>query len=190
MRLIFPETRHLGLQFEHKNETILIRIESDMIFRNQLYRLLQQPRENRIWLVPHSHQSFHLMHQISPKAKMSSRFMILCQPSLNGIPFIFFPPLLYKQFSPSFQSRQKTPFSSLFLSSSEVEQSCHILVFLKLKELSETHSPSPNSCFPPLVPSSTIGILHECIIPPSLTVCLCCHDENLRLKHDNLIECS
>ena len=34
MRLIFPETRHLGLQFEYKNETIPIRIEEDMIFLN------------------------------------------------------------------------------------------------------------------------------------------------------------
>ena len=96
MRLIFPETRHLGLQFEHKNEAIPIRIESDMIFRNWLYMLLQQLRENRNLLAPHSHQSFHLMHQISPKAKMRSRFMILCLPSLNGLPFIFPPPLLYK----------------------------------------------------------------------------------------------
>ena len=32
MRLIFPETRHPGLQFEHKNEIIPIRIELDMIF--------------------------------------------------------------------------------------------------------------------------------------------------------------
>ena len=28
-----PETRNLGLQFEHKNEIIPIRIELDMIFR-------------------------------------------------------------------------------------------------------------------------------------------------------------
>ena len=48
MSLIFPETRHPGLQFEYKNETIPIRIESDMIIRNWLYRLLQQLRENRI----------------------------------------------------------------------------------------------------------------------------------------------
>ena len=95
MRLIFPETRHLGLQFEHKNEAISIRIESDMIFRNWLYMQLQQLRENRILLVPHSHQSSHLMHQIFPKTKMRSTFMILCQPSLNGLPFIFPPPLLY-----------------------------------------------------------------------------------------------
>ena len=95
MRLISSETRHLGLQFEHKNEAIPIRIESDMIFRNWLYMLLQQLRENRTLLASHSHQSFHLMHQISLKAKMRSRFMILCQPSLNGIPFIFPPPLLY-----------------------------------------------------------------------------------------------
>ena len=96
IRLIFPETRHPRLQFEHKNKTILIRIESDMIFRNWLYKLLQQLRENRTLLAPHSHQSPHLMHQISSKAKMRSRFMILCQPSLNDLPFIFLPPLLYK----------------------------------------------------------------------------------------------
>ena len=48
MRLIFPETKHSGLQFEHKNETIPIRIVSDMIIRSWLYRLLQQLRENRI----------------------------------------------------------------------------------------------------------------------------------------------
>ena len=95
MRLIFPETRHLGLQFEHKNEAIPIRIKSDMIFQSWLYMLLQQLWENRTLLAPHSHQSFHLMHQISPKAKMRSRFMILCQPSLNDLPFIFPLPLLY-----------------------------------------------------------------------------------------------
>ena len=48
MRLIFLETRYSALQFEHKNETIPIRIESDMIIRSWLYRLLQQLRENRI----------------------------------------------------------------------------------------------------------------------------------------------
>ena len=114
MRLIFSETRHLGLQFEHKNETIPIRIESDIIFRSWLYMLLQQLRENRILLAPYSHQSTHLMHQISSKAKMRSRFMILCQPSLNGIPLIFPPPLLY--ISPlSFIPTHKNPplFSSL-----------------------------------------------------------------------------
>ena len=92
MRLIFPETRHPGLQFEHKNEAIPIRIESDMIFRSWLYMQLQ---ENRTLLAPHSHQSFHLIHQISPKAKMRYRFMILYQPSLNGLPFIFPSPLPY-----------------------------------------------------------------------------------------------
>ena len=108
MRLIFPETRHLGLQLEHKNETIPIRIKSDMIFQSWLYRLLQQLRENRTLLAPHSHQSPHLMYQISPKAKIRSRFMILCQPSLNGLPFIFLSPLLYKPFL-SFISRRKNP---------------------------------------------------------------------------------
>ena len=96
MRLIFQKTRHPDFQFEHKNEAISIKIESDMIFQSWLYMLLQQLRENRTLLAPHSHQSFYLMHQIFPKAKMRSRFMILCQPSLNGIPFIFSPLLLYK----------------------------------------------------------------------------------------------
>ena len=109
MRLIFPETRHPGLQFEHKNEAISIRIESDMIFRSWLYMLLQQLRENWTLLAPHSHQSFHLMHQISPKAKMRSRFMILCQPSLNGLLFIFSPPLLYKPPLSFIPRHRKTP---------------------------------------------------------------------------------
>ena len=81
MRLIFPETRHLRLQFEHKNEAIPIIIESEIIF---------------------------------PKGKMRSRFMILYQPSLNGIPFIFSPPLLYKPPLSFIQKHTKTP--SLLLS--------------------------------------------------------------------------
>ena len=114
MRLLFPEIRHPELQFEHKNETIPIRIKAYMIFQSWLYKLLQQLRENRTLLALHSYQSPHLMHQISPKAKMSSRFMILCQPSLNRLPFIFPSPLLYKPPSPSFQGTQKSPlFSSL-----------------------------------------------------------------------------
>ena len=110
MRLIFLESRHLELQFEHKNEIIPIIIESDMIFRSWLYRLLQQLQENWSLLSSHSHQSPHLMHQISLKAKMRSRFMILCQPSLNGIPFIFPPPLLYKPLiSFILRHKKKTP---------------------------------------------------------------------------------
>ena len=130
-RLIFPETRHLVLQFEYKNEAIPIRIESDMIFWSWLYMLLQQLRENRTLLAPHSHQSFHLMHQISPKAKMRSRFMILCQPSLNGLSFIFPAPLLYipplsfilghTQKKKKKKKKKKNLISSLLLSSSEVE---------------------------------------------------------------------
>ena len=70
--------------------------------------------KTEFWLGPHSYQSFHLMHQIFPKAKMRSRFMILCQPPLNGITFIFPPPLIYKP-SPSFIPKDiKTP--SLLLS--------------------------------------------------------------------------
>ena len=121
MRLIFPETRHPGLQFEHNNEAIPIRIESDMIFRSWLYMLLQQLRKNRTLLAPHSHQSFHFMHQISSKAKMRSKFMILCQPSLNGLPFIFPPPLLYILSLSFIPETHKNPSSSPLLSSSEVE---------------------------------------------------------------------
>ena len=141
-----------------------------MIFLSWFYRLLQQLRENRILLTPHSHQSLHLIHQISPKTKMRSRFMILFQPSFNGLPFIFPSPLLYKPPSSSFQDTQKSHlFSSLEFQ--EVEQSCHILIFLRLKVLSKTHSSSPNSSFPPplgplsRVSSSIIWILHEGIIP-------------------------
>ena len=117
MRLIYPETRHPGLQFEHNNEAIPIRIESDMIFRSWLYMLLQQLRKNRTLLAPHSHQSFHFMHQISSKAKMRSKFMILCQPSLNGLPFIFPPPLLYILPLSFIPKTQKNPPSSLLLNS-------------------------------------------------------------------------
>ena len=140
-----------------------------MIFRSNLYKLLQQLQENRTWLAPHSHQSFYLMHQISPRVKMRSRFIILCQLSLNDVSFIFSPPLLYKPPSLSFQNTKKPSlFSSLEFQ--EVEQSCHILVFLRLKVLSETHYFPPNSSFPPplgplpRVSSSTIWILHEGII--------------------------
>ena len=45
MKLIFLETRHLGLQFEHKNEAIPIRIEKYMIFQNELEELLYELRE-------------------------------------------------------------------------------------------------------------------------------------------------
>ena len=114
MTLIFPETRYPGLQFEHNNETIPIRNELDMIFQSWLYRLLQQLRENQTLLAPHSHQSSHLIHQISSKAKMRTRFMILCQPSLNGLPFIFSPPLLYKPPISFIPKTQKPP--SLLLS--------------------------------------------------------------------------
>ena len=47
MRLIFPEIRHPRIQFKHKNKTIPIRIELDMIIWIWLYRLLQQLQENR-----------------------------------------------------------------------------------------------------------------------------------------------
>ena len=117
MRLIFLETRHPELQFEHKNETIPNRIDSDMIFRIWFYRLLQQLQENRTFLAPHSHLSPHLMQQISPKTEMRSRFIILCQPSLNDLPFIFLLPLLYKPFLSFISKTQKTPSVLMKLSS-------------------------------------------------------------------------
>ena len=141
-----------------------------MIVQSWFYKLLQQLRENRTLLNLHSHQSLHLMHQISPKAKMRSRFMIPCQPSLNDLPFIFAPPLLYKPSLSFILKHTKNPLSSPLLSSNEVEQSCHILIFLRLKVLSETHSfPSHFSFPPPLgllprVSSPTIWILYEGII--------------------------
>ena len=120
MRLIFPKTTHPGFQFEYKNEAIPIRIESDMIFRSWLYILLQQLQKNRTLLAPHSHQFSHLLHQISPKAKMRSKFMILCQLSLNGLPL--FPPLLLYIPPLSFIPKaHKNPLSSPLLSSSKVE---------------------------------------------------------------------
>ena len=121
MKLIFLETRHPWLQFGHKNEAIPITIELDIIFWNWLYMLLQQLRKNQTLFAPHSHQSSHLIHQISPKAKMRSRFMILCQLSLNGLPFIFSPPPLYKSPLSFIPKLTKNPISSPFLSSSEVE---------------------------------------------------------------------
>ena len=66
------------------------------------------------WLAPHFHQSFHLMNQIFPNAKMRSRFMILCQPSLNGLLFIFPQPLLYKPPISFIPRHTKTPSLSSF----------------------------------------------------------------------------
>ena len=112
-------------------------------------------RKTKFWLVPHSHQSLHLMHQIFPKAKMRSRFIILYQPSLNDLLFIFSPPLLYKSSLSFISVHTKNLISSLLLSSNEVE------------------SPHPpyGSCMK--------------VYSHSLIVCLCCHDVNLRLKHDS-----
>ena len=120
MRLIFSETRYPGFQFEYKNKTIPIRIESYMIIWSWFYMLLQQLQENRTLLAPHSHQSPHLMRQISPKVKMRFKFMIPCQPSFNGIPFIFPQPLLYIPPLPFILRQKKLIFSTL-LSSSEIE---------------------------------------------------------------------
>ena len=127
------------------------------------------------------------MHQISPKAKMRSRFMILCQLSLNNFPFIFPPPLLYKLLI-SFISKHDTKSPSLPLFWVLVKLSSLVK---KTKILSETHFSSPNSFFPPplrppsRVSSSAIWILHEGIIHFPNLIFLCCHDENLGLKHDS-----
>ena len=155
--ILNPETRHLRLQFEYKNEAIPIIIESDII---------------------------------SPKGKMRSRFMILYQPSLNDLPFIFPPPLLYKPSLSFILKHRQKPLLFSSLEFQEVEQSYHVLVFLRLKVLSETHFFSPNSSFPPpleppsKVSFSTIWILHKSIILFPNCFC-CCHDESLRLKLDN-----
>ena len=77
--------------------------------------------KTEFWLVFHSHQSFHLMHRISPKAKMRFRFMILCQPLLNGLSFIFPPPLLYKHPFSFIPKHTKNPLSSPLLCFNEVE---------------------------------------------------------------------
>ena len=123
MRLIFPEIRHLRLQFEHKNETIPIRIESYMFFEVGSTSYYRSYGKTEFGLAAHSHQSLHLIHRIFPKAKIRSRFMILFQPSLNDISFIFPPPLLYKpflSFIPGYTQKKPPLFSSLLLSFSEV----------------------------------------------------------------------
>ena len=98
MRLIFPKTRHLGFQFEHKNETISIRIDEDMIFLNLALQpiivVMGKPNFACSSLPPIS--KFNAPN--FPKGyKMRSRFMIHCQPSLNDILFIFSPPLLHSK---------------------------------------------------------------------------------------------
>ena len=90
--------------------------------------------KTKFWLAPHSHQSRHLMHQIFSKAKMRSRFIILCQSSLNDLSFILFPSLLYKPSISFIPRHTKTP--SLLIS------------WVLGSWLSETHSSSPNSSFP------------------------------------------
>ena len=83
----------------------------------------------------------------------------------------------YYIYPPSHSFQHKNSFSSPLLSHNEVEWSCHILIFLRLKILSEIHSSSPNFSFPPplrplpRVSSSTIWILYESIIYfPNMTV--------------------
>ena len=111
IRLIFPETRHLRLQFcaqerDNSNQN-WVRYDFSKLALQVITAAMGKPNFDLLFT---PHQSLHLMHQIFPKAKMRSRFMILCQPSLNSLPFIFSPPLLYKPPSPSFQSTQKTSF--------------------------------------------------------------------------------
>ena len=120
MRLIFSETKHSELQFKHKNETIPIRIESNMIIQSWLNRLLLHLRENWILACSSIPPIFHLMHRISSKAKMRSRFMILCQPLLNGLSFIFPPPLLYKHLFSFIPKHTKNPFSWVLMKLSSI----------------------------------------------------------------------
>ena len=97
IRLIFPETRHLRLQFcaqerDNSNQN-WVRYDFSKLALQVITAAMVKPNFDLLFT---PHQSLHLMHQIFPKAKMRSKFMILCQPSLNGLPFIFLVPLLYK----------------------------------------------------------------------------------------------
>ena len=62
-----------------------------------------------------------------PKAKMRTRFMILCQPSLNGLPFIFSPPLLYKP-PLSFISKKTSKGKELYLHAISIRWRRRLLV--------------------------------------------------------------
>ena len=61
---------------------------------------------------------------------------ILCQLSLNGLPFIFSPPLLYKPPSPSFQDTKKPP-SLLFSRSEERRVGKEIILSCKIHMVEE-----------------------------------------------------
>ena len=115
MRLIFLETRHPEFQIELKNETIPIRIKEDMIFLNfalQAITVVTGKLNFACFSLPPI-SKFNAPN--FPKAKIRSRFMILCQPSLKDILLIFSPLLLYKPPSlSSIPKHTKTP--SLFLS--------------------------------------------------------------------------
>ena len=96
MRLIFPETRHSGFNLSITMRQFQSELSQIWFFEVGSTGCYNSYGKIEFWLTPHSYQSPHLMYQISPKAKIRSRFMILCQPSLNGLPFIFPLPLLYK----------------------------------------------------------------------------------------------
>ena len=115
IRLIFPETRHLRLQFcaqerDNSNQN-WVRYDFSKLALQVITAAMVKPNFDLLFT---PHQSLHLMHQIFPKAKMRSKFMILCQPSLNGLPFKFSSPLLYKPPLLLHSRTQKTP--SLLLS--------------------------------------------------------------------------
>ena len=121
MRLFFPETRHLGFNLSTRMRQFRSELWQIWFFKISCIGYYSSYGKTEFWLAPHSHKYFHLMHQISPKTKMRSRFMILCQPSLNDLPFIFSPPLLYKPPISFIQRHTKPPLSSPLLSSSEIE---------------------------------------------------------------------
>ena len=115
IRLIFPETRHLRLQFcaqerDNSNQN-WVRYDFSKLALQVITAAMVKPNFDLLFT---PHQSLHLMHQIFPKAKMRSKFMILCQPSLNGLPFIFLHHYYINLPSPLFQNTQKT--SYIFLS--------------------------------------------------------------------------
>ena len=99
MRLFFQKLDIRGFNLSIRMRQFRSELRQIWFFKIGSIGYYSSYRKTEFWLAPHSYQSFHLMHQISPKAKMRSRFMILCQPSLNVLPFIF-PPSLHKK-SPS-----------------------------------------------------------------------------------------
>ena len=121
MRLIFPKTRHPGIWAQEWGNSDQNWVRYDFS-KLTLYAVIAVTGKSNFACSSLS-SIFTFNAQISLKTKMRSRFMILYQPSLNGLSFMFPSPLLYKP-PLSFIPRHKKTlplFSSLHLSSAEVE---------------------------------------------------------------------